>query len=259
MIWGGIPPGPGFALCWEDAGARCCPPGARPSLLSPPQKQNCRGRSEPRHLPAHLLPKNVAAEGHEREAGSQVRGAKEARGSLGVRVPFCHMHEDAVPAGPALSPQEVLRHELRGGGSVLAAQPPSVHAQVREFHLVHRDGVVLGLAVGSCDGSRRARRRPERGEREGGVLRGCFMNFYTASNLPRVPKPWGIAANKPKATPSDPVPSQTPQPRASTQKAPRGGFSAMLGQLPNSPYGDLEDLVEFALQQRRLQHTRRLR
>lgn len=65
------------------------------------------------------------------------------------------------PAGSALSPQEVLRCELRGGGSALPARPPSVHAQVREFHLVDRDGVVLGLAVGGGDGARRAWRWPE--------------------------------------------------------------------------------------------------
>lgn len=87
-----------------------------------------------------------------------------------------------------------------------------------------------------------------------------IMNFYTASNLPRVPKPWGIAANKPKAKknkPSDPVPSQTPRSRASTHS--QHPKITTRGILPNSPYGDLEDLVEFALQQRRLQHTQRRR
>lgn len=50
----------------------------------------------------------------------------------------------------------------------------SVHAQVWELHLVHRDGVVLGLAVSSGDGARGAGRGSERSERGKVVLKGHF-------------------------------------------------------------------------------------
>lgn len=56
-----------------------------------------------------------------------------------------------------------------------SARPPSEHAQVREFHLVHRDGVVLGLAVGGCDGTGGAWRWPETQEMEGGGLQGASV------------------------------------------------------------------------------------
>lgn len=92
-----------FAFCREDVRAQCCPPGARPSPLSSPKpkpEREVRATTPPRHL----LPQNVAAEGHGRKYGRQVCGANESWGSLSVRVPICHMHEDAVPTGPAVSP-----------------------------------------------------------------------------------------------------------------------------------------------------------
>lgn len=73
------------------------------------------------------------------------------------------LHEDELPAGSALCPQEVPWCQLGPAGTAA-----SVHAQVRELHLVHRDGVVLGLTVSGCDGARGARWWPETQEVEGG-------------------------------------------------------------------------------------------
>lgn len=80
------------------------------------------------------------------------------------------LQEDVLPTGSAVSPREVLWCELCSGGSALPARPPSVHAQVWELHLVHRDGVVLGLAIGSCDGARWTWWWPGTQDVEGGGL-----------------------------------------------------------------------------------------
>lgn len=174
MTRGGIPQGTGLLF----AGRMYVPNAAHQEpdpLLSPPRNQNRRGRSEQRHLPGTSCRKTWLQRVTEESTGDRsVVPTNLGVASVSVSLSVTCTRTQS-PRGRRSLPQEVLRHRLRGGGSVLAAQPPSVHAQVRELHLIHRDGVVLGLAVGSCDGARWARWWPERGEREGGVLQSCFI------------------------------------------------------------------------------------
>lgn len=111
--------------------------------------------------------------------------------SVSVSPPV--LHEDVLPAGSAVSPQEVPRCELCSGGSALPARPPSVHAQVWELHLVHRDGVVLGLAVGSCDGAGGAWRWPETQEMEGGGLQRGLVRKQSLVQKTCIPVPLQVS------------------------------------------------------------------
>lgn len=87
---------------------------------------------------------------------TRVCGANKSWGGLGVRVPTRPARGRAPRGVGGLSPRGPL------------VRAPSVHAQVRELHLVHRDGVVLGLAVSGCDGAGGARWWPGRQDVEGG-------------------------------------------------------------------------------------------
>jgi len=102
-------PGIGFALCWEDARAQ------RQSVSSPlsknPPREGGHGNRPPPSATVHQPLRNVAAEaeGHEikgRETGLVV---PTSLGVASVSVSPPVAREDALPAGSAVSPWEVLR------------------------------------------------------------------------------------------------------------------------------------------------------
>ena len=184
-------------------------------LLSPLQKSSPRRRSRQPptsqcHRPPTAAERGCGGRGsRNKRTGDGVGGANESWGGFGVRVPTRRARGRA--------PRRVSSLSL-GGPSV-----PSVHAQVRELHLVHWDGVVLGLAVGGCDGAGGAWRWPEMQEMEGGGLRRGLVRKQSLVQQTCLPAPLqvspvppqqrGTGENEPEV-PCPPLPSRRPQPQA---------------------------------------------